>query len=73
MISKVSIIIPIFNESKTVLQLLDAVYNVKLTANLKKQMILVESNSADGTRELVQKYTQSKNSSDVEIKLILQD
>jgi hypothetical protein len=53
----VSVIMPVYNESKTLSLVIDSVLNVKLDgAHL--ELIIVESNSTDGSRDLVQKYTQ---------------
>ncbi len=49
----VSIIIPVYNEKETVLQLLDAVKNAD-TFNLKKEIILVDDCSRDGTRDVLE-------------------
>lgn len=62
---KLSIIIPIYNEAATCQELLDRVLNIKLP--VKKEIIIIESNSTDGTREIIQKLEKQK-----EIKLIWQ-
>jgi glycosyltransferase involved in cell wall biosynthesis len=51
---KLSIIIPVYNEVAYFEQLLEKVRGVSLT--LKKEIIIVESNSTDGTRDLVRLY-----------------
>jgi glycosyltransferase involved in cell wall biosynthesis len=73
LMNKVSIIIPIFNEAATVRKLLDGVYAQSLPQNLKKEMILVESNSPDGSREIVKNFFLEKKDGKVELKLILQN
>jgi glycosyltransferase involved in cell wall biosynthesis/SAM-dependent methyltransferase len=50
-----SIIVPAFNESATVGSLLDAVLK-KQVAGMEMEVIVVESNSTDGTRQIVQGY-----------------
>ncbi|GIL18205.1 MAG: glycosyl transferase [Oligoflexia bacterium] len=71
---KVSIVIPVFNESKTVEQLLNAVSKQSLPGDLSKELVIVESNSTDGTRQLVQKFVTNFSSSEkTSVKLILQD
>lgn len=73
-IQKVSIIIPVFNEAKTVGQLLEKVFQQPLPQNLKKEMIIVESNSRDGSREIVQKFLESHSHDSLnEVHLILQE
>jgi hypothetical protein len=51
----VSIVIPVFNEAATVAKVLDAVLRVKL-AGAQLEIVVVESNSTDGSREIVQRY-----------------
>lgn len=58
MTRKLSIIIPAFNEKPTLEKLLERVFNVALT-NTEKEIIVVESNSSDGTREIVRRYEQA--------------
>lgn len=55
-----SIIIPVFNEFRTVRELLDLVWNVEL-GPIRKELIIVESNSTDGSREFVKAFADKKN------------
>lgn len=66
--NKLSIIIPVYNEKNTVLTLLDSVYKHKVKG-VEKELIIIEDNSSDGTREIVKKFVKNKKN----IKLILQD
>lgn len=52
---KLSIIIPVYNEAATVEILLEKVFTVKIP-KITKEIIIVESNSTDGTREIIKKY-----------------
>ena len=56
---KLTIIIPIYNEAATVEKLMEKVLAVKLS--IKKEIIIIESNSTDGTREIIKKYEKLKN------------
>ncbi len=62
---KLSIIIPIFNEKSTILEVLNRINNVKLDYNLTKEIIIVDDNSNDGTAELINSI------SNIELKKIL--
>ena len=58
---KVSIVIPVFNEANTVATLLQQVDDQPLPG-LEKELVIVESNSTDGSRQIVQDFCRKKNS-----------
>jgi hypothetical protein len=62
----VSIIVPVFNEQATVRQLLDSLL-MKSIEGARKEVIIVESNSTDGSRQIVESYAQHDD-----VKIILQ-
>jgi ribosomal protein S27E len=51
---KVSIVLPVFNEAKSCAKVIDAVLEKQL--KIDKEVIIVESNSTDGTRDIVKTY-----------------
>ncbi len=51
---KLSIIIPVYNEAKTIRKLLARIENVDL-GQIKKEVILVDDASTDGSKEILQK------------------
>ena len=51
---KLSIIMPVFNEARYAAQVIDAVLAKPL--RIDREVIIVESNSTDGTREIVRRY-----------------
>ncbi len=55
---KLSIIIPVFNEAKTIHLLLDKVKNVTLLNGISKQIIIVNDCSTDATKEAIDNYIQ---------------
>ncbi|OGY23533.1 MAG: hypothetical protein A2Y57_01555 [Candidatus Woykebacteria bacterium RBG_13_40_7b] len=63
-----SIIIPVYNESKTLKKVLGRVYNYQIP-NVKKELIIVESNSTDNSREIVKRFAQAKK----DVTLILEE
>ena len=62
-----SVIVPIYNEAATVCQSLDAIL-AKTVPGWTLQIIMVESNSTDGTRSIVETYAAHPR-----VKLILED
>jgi glycosyltransferase involved in cell wall biosynthesis len=63
---KVSIIIPVYDEEKTIEQVLDGVERADVLG-LEKEIILVDDFSTDGTREILKKRTHPN------LKVIYQD
>jgi glycosyltransferase involved in cell wall biosynthesis len=62
-----SIILPVYNEQSTFAVLIERVLD-KSIPGIAKELIIVESNSTDGTRELVKRYADHPG-----VRLILQD
>ncbi len=58
-ISKLSIVIPAYNEAKTIHLILDKVLAVKLPDGIEKEIILVNDCSKDQTKETIEKYMAS--------------
>ena len=59
---KLSIIIPVYNEKYTIQKLLNKIYKLR---NLKKEIIVINDASTDGTKEILEKnkknYTSCKS------------
>ncbi|HEY4797809.1 MAG TPA: glycosyltransferase family 2 protein [Bacteroidia bacterium] len=55
-----SIIIPAFNEEKTLHLILDKVLAVKLIRDIQKEIVLVDDCSSDGTKEKIVQYIASR-------------
>ena len=49
---KLSIIIPVYNEKHTIQKILNKIYKLR---NLKKEIIVINDGSTDGTKEILQK------------------
>ena len=56
MSSILSIIIPVYNEEKTVLKILKKIENVVLLTGIEKEIIIVDDYSSDGSETLIQEY-----------------
>lgn len=54
--NKLSIIIPVYNEEKTVHLILNKIKNVTLPQNIEKEIIIVNDCSSDNTSQSIQKY-----------------
>jgi len=55
-IKKLSIIIPVYNEGKTIGLILDKINYVKLLGNIEKEVIIINDCSKDGTEQAILKY-----------------
>ena len=55
--NKVTIIIPVFNEKNYIKEIID---RVKKNVNFKKQIIIVDDCSSDGTRDIIKKFKNIK-------------
>ena len=53
---KLSIVIPAYNEEKTIHRILNKVNEVQLIGNFEKEIILVNDCSKDGTKEALENY-----------------
>ncbi|MDQ3099865.1 MAG: glycosyltransferase family 2 protein [Bacteroidota bacterium] len=57
-ISRLSIIIPAYNEARTIERILDKVREVTLDHNVRKEVVIVNDGSTDGTAEAIHAYIQ---------------
>ncbi len=64
---KLSVVIPVYNEKDYIREVLKRVKSVKLFNNLKKEIIVVDDGSTDGTREIL------KEVKDKEIRVFFQE
>lgn len=67
---KLSIVIPVYNEEKTIHLILDKVLAVNLIADFKKEIILINDRSTDNSHDAIEKYMQAHP--DVEMKYFAQ-
>src|SRR5690348_18232597 len=59
---KLSIIIPVFNEEKTIVEMLKRVEALVLP-DVKKEVIIVNDGSKDSSKEKIEKYLKESHSS----------
>jgi glycosyltransferase involved in cell wall biosynthesis len=60
-IKKLSIIIPVFNEKDTILQIIEDIQNVTLPEAVEKELIIVDDGSSDGTKGLLETLDHQDN------------
>src|SRR5690554_1479471 len=70
-IKKLSILIPAYNEARTIHLILDRVKDVKLVNDIEKEVIIVNDCSSDDTVLKIEEYM--KNNPDFSIQLFSQD
>lgn len=63
--TKLSIIIPAYNEEKTISLILDKLRNVKLIGSFEKEIIIVNDASQDNTENKVREYIKLNNASEL--------
>tara|TARA_B110000238_G_C16085452_1_gene421406 strand:- start:628 stop:1356 length:729 start_codon:yes stop_codon:yes gene_type:complete len=56
MLKILSIIIPVFNEEKTIVSILDSIRKVSLVDGFEKEIILVDDCSFDDSKSIIEKY-----------------
>jgi glycosyltransferase involved in cell wall biosynthesis len=64
-ISKLSIVIPAYNEGKTIHMILDRIKAVQLVNNISKELIIVNDCSKDDTVEAVNRYMAQNTDMDI--------
>lgn len=68
---KLSIIIPVYNEEKTISTVLDRIREAELLNGIEKEIIVINDFSTDGTEEIIDQYI--KNHRDLNISLYNQN
>ena len=66
-VKKLSIIIPAYNEAKTIHLILDKVIAVKLVNNIWKEIIIVNDHSSDYTKEVIEKYIADHSAENIRL------
>ncbi|PIF06034.1 MAG: glycosyl transferase [Draconibacterium sp.] len=62
-----SVIIPVYNEEKTIHLILDRVLDVKLDFNFDKEIILVNDSSTDGSEAAIKKYINDHSGTNMQL------
>jgi glycosyltransferase involved in cell wall biosynthesis len=61
MLQKLSIIIPAYNEARTIHRILDKVRDMQLDHGIEKEVVIVNDGSTDGTAEAIHSYISANN------------
>jgi glycosyltransferase involved in cell wall biosynthesis len=67
MIKKLTILIPVYNEEKTIIPLLEKINSIELQYELDKEFIIVNDASQDSTAEKISEYISSNPSLDIRL------
>lgn len=59
---KLSIIIPVYNEARTITQILDKVVDVPVSYGITKEMVIVNDGSKDNSQAIIDEYFQKNKS-----------
>lgn len=65
-VNKLSIIVPAYNEARTIHVILNRILEVKLTHDISKEVILVNDCSTDDTEEILQQYILNNNDHNIQ-------
>ncbi len=58
---KLSIIVPVYNEVNTLEIIIKKLVDLNLYKNIKKEIILIDDHSTDGSTEIIRKYESNNN------------
>lgn len=67
MIQKLSIIVPAFNEEKTIKEVLRILCDLELVNQVEKELIVINDYSSDNTRKLVEEFIANNPSQDIQL------
>jgi glycosyltransferase involved in cell wall biosynthesis len=67
---KLSIIIPCYNEEKTIIPLLISINKVQLTDGIEKEIVIIDDKSSDNSISIIKKYNEEN---DNKIKLLINE
>ena len=70
-ITKLSIIIPVYNEGRTIHKILDKIKDVQLILNIRKEIVIVNDASTDDSELKINKYI--KKNPDMDIRYFTQE
>lgn len=66
-LTKLSVIIPAYNEARTIHLILDKVIAVELVNQIQKEIIIVNDASKDNTREVIETYIEKHSNHNIQL------
>lgn len=67
MLNKISILIPVYNEERTVELILNKIKEVKLINDIEKELIIVNDCSKDKTVQVIENYIRNNQDMDIQL------
>lgn len=67
MLKKLSIIIPAFNEEKTIKEVLHQLVNLTLVQNIEKEILVIDDYSSDSTAAIVSQFIENHHEQDIKL------
>ncbi|MFD0963099.1 glycosyltransferase family 2 protein [Pseudofulvibacter geojedonensis] len=67
MITKLTILIPLYNEETTILTILNQVTSVTLTNKIDKEIIVIDDKSTDKSKSLVEQFIKKNTNSNIKL------
>ena len=64
---KLSVLIPAYNEEKTINTILNKVINVSLINDIRKEIIIIDDHSTDNTSNIIENYIKEHNDHDIKL------
>lgn len=61
-INKLTILVPVYNEQNSIINILDSIIDVSLINNISKEIIIIDDHSTDASPELIEKYIEDHSS-----------
>ena len=63
---KLSIIIPVYNEERTILQVLNKLVTIKLIQSVERELVIVNDNSTDESEKIILNFKQENPKTDIQ-------
>ena len=63
---KLSIIIPVYNEERTILQVLNKLVTIKLIQSVERELVIVNDNSTDESEKIILNFKKDNPKTDIQ-------